>query len=170
MGRLSDKVAIITGGAGGIGAATGLLFCEEGARVALVDNSADAMEAALGEIRAAVPGAQVTGIVADVAREEAAADAVASARKALGPLGSTPVSLRLAEKEADYVGLYLTARAGYDISLAPEFWRRFPAIGGDLGWSHPDMPERAAALAATRDEILEKVKLDQPLVPNAGGS
>ena len=46
VGRLSDKVAIITGGAGGIGAATGLLFCEEGARVSLVDSDQSAMDAA----------------------------------------------------------------------------------------------------------------------------
>lgn len=86
VGRLSDKVAIITGGAGGIGAATGLLFCEEGARVALVDSDQGAMDAALADIRAKVPGAQLTGIVADVAREEAAAEAVASARTALGSI------------------------------------------------------------------------------------
>jgi len=66
---LSNKVAIITGGAGGIGAATGLLFCEEGARVALVDSAGDAMDAALSDIRAKVPGADVTGIVTDVGRE-----------------------------------------------------------------------------------------------------
>ncbi len=86
MARLSDKTAIITGGAGGIGAATGLLFCEEGARVALVDSDRAAMDAAVGAIHAKVPGAQVEGIVADVGKQEAAADAVAAARKALGPV------------------------------------------------------------------------------------
>jgi NAD(P)-dependent dehydrogenase (short-subunit alcohol dehydrogenase family) len=86
MGRLADKVAIITGGAGGIGAATGLLFCQEGARVALVDSAGEAMDATLADIRAKVPGAQVTGIVTDVGREQAAAEAVAAARKAFGAI------------------------------------------------------------------------------------
>jgi len=86
VGRLSDKVVIITGGAGGIGAATGLLFCEERARVALVDSDREAMDATVAGIRAKVPDAQVTGIVTDVGKQEAAADAVDAARKAHGPI------------------------------------------------------------------------------------
>jgi NAD(P)-dependent dehydrogenase (short-subunit alcohol dehydrogenase family) len=57
VGRLENKVAIITGGAGGIGAATGLLFCEEGGRVVLVDSDSDAMRVAVSHIRDTVPGA-----------------------------------------------------------------------------------------------------------------
>src|SRR5262245_883953 len=83
-GRLADKVAIITGGAGGIGAATGLLFCEEGARVALVDSDAAAMAATLAHIRAAVPNARIIDVVTDVSHEDAAAAAVDAARQALG--------------------------------------------------------------------------------------
>src|SRR5438128_2635744 len=59
VGRLQNKVAIITGGGGGIGAATGLLFCEEGGRVVLVDSDSDAMGVAVSHIRDAVPGARV---------------------------------------------------------------------------------------------------------------
>ena len=84
--RLAGKVAIITGGAGGIGAATGALFCEQGCRVVLVDSDADAMQAALSGIRTAVPGAQVLPVVADVGREETAAHAVAETMKAFGAL------------------------------------------------------------------------------------
>ena len=85
-GRLEGKVAIITGGAGGIGAATGALFCEQGCRVVLVDSDADAMQAAAAGIRAGVSGAQIVPVVADVGREETAAHVVAEATKAFGAL------------------------------------------------------------------------------------
>ncbi|HZB37256.1 MAG TPA: SDR family oxidoreductase [Beijerinckiaceae bacterium] len=69
MGRLEGKVAIVTGGAGGIGSATGRLFCEEGARIVLVDRDADQMHSVLAEMRSAVPNPEVLGIVADVGEE-----------------------------------------------------------------------------------------------------
>ena len=50
MGRLQDKVVIITGGAGGIGRAAGKLFVEEGAYVLLVDLNEDDLKEAVAEI------------------------------------------------------------------------------------------------------------------------
>ena len=84
MARLDGKVAIITGGAGGIGSAAGRLFCEEGARVVLVDLDPDAMAAACAEIRKHVPGAQVSDVIADVGIEDSAAQIVAHAKRAFG--------------------------------------------------------------------------------------
>lgn len=48
--RLAEKVALITGGGGGIGQATAELFAAEGARVAVVDVDADAAAEVAGEI------------------------------------------------------------------------------------------------------------------------
>jgi len=85
-GRLQDRVAIITGGAGGIGAATGRLFCEEGARVVLVDRDAEAMAEVEADIRTAVPDAALLPLLLDVGEEATAAAIVANTRKAFGPI------------------------------------------------------------------------------------
>ena len=86
VGRLENKVAIITGAAGGIGAATGLLFCEEGGRVVLVDSDSDALRVTVSRIRDTVPGARVVAVVADVGKEETASEVVAETRKAFGTI------------------------------------------------------------------------------------
>lgn len=67
--RVKDKVAIITGGAGGIGSSTGRLLCEEGASVVLVDRDATALEDVANSIRSQIADAQVLAIVADVGKE-----------------------------------------------------------------------------------------------------
>ncbi len=69
MGRIQEKVAFITGGGGGIGAATALLFAEEGARLALVDRDGAAAEAAAEEIRGTFPSADVMPMAADLSDE-----------------------------------------------------------------------------------------------------
>jgi 2-hydroxycyclohexanecarboxyl-CoA dehydrogenase len=85
-GRLENKVAIITGGAGGIGAATALLFCEEGGRVVLADSDSDAMRGAVARIQETVADARVLSVVADVSKEETASETVAQTRKAFGSI------------------------------------------------------------------------------------
>lgn len=67
MKRLQDKVAIITGGSGGIGTETAARFLEEGASVVLVDIDDKGLEAAA---KALGGGARVLTVKADVSNEE----------------------------------------------------------------------------------------------------
>ncbi len=72
--RLASKVAVVTGGGGGIGEATGALFVQEGATVALVDSDAEAAARAAQAIDPS--GGRVLAIGADLADEAEAARAV----------------------------------------------------------------------------------------------
>ena len=85
-GRLAGKIAIITGGAGGIGRGTARLFCAQGARVVLVDMDAEALAGAAADITSSSTGAAVATIAADIAQEDEAARAVAEAVDQFGSL------------------------------------------------------------------------------------
>jgi NAD(P)-dependent dehydrogenase (short-subunit alcohol dehydrogenase family) len=86
MKRLANKAALITGGGAGIGAATAMLFCAEGAAVTVIDADAAALARTLEAVRAEMPGARIEGHAADVADPDEAARAVARALQAFGRL------------------------------------------------------------------------------------
>ncbi len=65
--RLKDKVAIVTGGAAGIGQATSILFASEGAKVAVADIDEAAGAETVAEINAR--GGQALFVKADISRE-----------------------------------------------------------------------------------------------------
>lgn len=86
MKRLLNHVAIVTGGAGGIGSATAQLFCEHGAKVALVDLPESPLNDVSASIREAVPGAEIMCIALDLGHESAAQTAVAQTLERWGQL------------------------------------------------------------------------------------
>lgn len=79
---LENKVAIVTGGAGGIGRATALTMAREGARVAVVDLRLDAAQRVADEINA--EGGEAFALGVDVADEAQAAGAVEAVQGAFG--------------------------------------------------------------------------------------
>jgi NAD(P)-dependent dehydrogenase (short-subunit alcohol dehydrogenase family) len=68
--RLKDRVAVITGGASGMGLATVNRFLAEGARVVIADYNAETGEAALADAVSAGFADAVSFLKVDVAREE----------------------------------------------------------------------------------------------------
>ena len=86
---------------------------------------------------------------------------------AVGNIGAGAFSQEF-EAEADYVGMYSCARAGYDITESPNFWRRMGAehpAAITHGTSHPNTANRFLALEETVKEINEKRAANLELTP-----
>ncbi len=84
MGRFTGKVAVVTGGGGGIGGATCRRFAIEGAKVAAFDVNAAAAETVAAEIRSA--GGEAKAFACDITDRASVDAAVAAAEAALGPI------------------------------------------------------------------------------------
>ena len=78
------------------------------------------------------------------------------------------------ESEADYVGMYYMARAGYETVGAADFWRRMAAehpgsIKANHAASHPATAERFLALDKVGGEVRAKMASGVALAPNRVG-
>lgn len=82
MQRLNNKVAIVTGGARGIGAAISKRFAAEGAKVAILSRNKTRIDDCVKAIADA--GGEALGIVCDITQPEAITSAVAEVVAALG--------------------------------------------------------------------------------------
>ena len=69
--RLDGKVCFVTGGASGMGRVAAAMFCREGAKVAVADVSAEALDEAVTDARvAAEGGGDAFAVQCDVTREQ----------------------------------------------------------------------------------------------------
>jgi predicted Zn-dependent protease len=71
---------------------------------------------------------------------------------------------------ADRLGLYLAARAGYDVDDAPAFWKRLnettpSTVLNGYNANHPALAARLAAIDKTNAEIKAKRSAKKALVP-----
>ncbi|MFY8043119.1 MAG: SDR family NAD(P)-dependent oxidoreductase [Rhodoferax sp.] len=122
--RLKNKIALVSGGATGVGGAASRLFASEGARVVVLDINAAAAEATAQDIRAS--GGDALAVVADVSQAAEVDAAVATALQHFGRIdvlfnhaGSIVVKPFLETTEADWdhlmavnvKSMYLVTRA-----------------------------------------------------------
>jgi 3-oxoacyl-[acyl-carrier protein] reductase len=144
-GRFEGRVAIVTGGAAGIGAVTARAYAAEGATVVIADVDAAALEAAAS-------GLGVHGVHADLTREEEVRGAV---EETIADHGRLDILVNLA-------GIYPFARVE-DETFAG--WRRIQEVNLDatfLCCKHALVPMRARGYGRIVNTSSGTVNTGQP--------
>lgn len=129
--KLQDRVAVVTGAASGIGAATALLFAQHGARVALVDIDRDGLAQTREAIAAA--GGTALPLEADVTQAQQAADGVATVLAAWGRIDTVVTASGI-------------SNGGTVVSTDEAAWDRVFAVNvkGTYCWLHATLPHMIA--------------------------
>jgi NAD(P)-dependent dehydrogenase (short-subunit alcohol dehydrogenase family) len=146
-GRVAGKVALVTGGASGLGAASAKLLAAEGAAVMITDLNADKGRAVADEIVA--DGGKAAYMDQDVVSEARWIEVVAETKARFGKLNVLVASAG--------IGAF-----GELMSMTLEEWRRMIAINLDgvfLGMRHcgPAMVEAGGGSIINLSSILGKV-------------
>src|SRR6185369_13261874 len=110
MQRLVDQVAIVTGGAMGIGGATARRLAEEGARVLVVDVNDEAAQRNVERIQSS--GGQAAALIADVGSRESVE---AMVERAVAEWGKLNIVINNA---------YSGGERGDAVSVSEEAWDR----------------------------------------------
>jgi 3-oxoacyl-[acyl-carrier protein] reductase len=139
--KLTDRVALVTGGGSGLGRAIALLFAEEGARVVVNDVRLEGAEKTVSEMKGPAGGraiqadvadsAQVTAMFATIERELGALDIlVNNAGIAVGPGDDRAEIGRKAEARIMEMVSGQGAQTHLDVTqnLSDESWRRMLAV------------------------------------------
>jgi NAD(P)-dependent dehydrogenase (short-subunit alcohol dehydrogenase family) len=111
-----DRVAVVTGGASGIGAAMARAFAARGAKLVLADIDEQALSAMEEELRTS--GHEALGVPTDVSRRE---DVEALARAAEGRFGAVHIICNNAGI-ATFGEIATAPREDWDYTMAIDFW------------------------------------------------
>jgi NAD(P)-dependent dehydrogenase (short-subunit alcohol dehydrogenase family) len=129
-GRVAGKVALVTGGGSGIGAATAALLAAEGASVAVADIIAERAKATVAAIQAR--GGSALAVTADVSDEEQVAAMVDATIAAFGRLDILHNNAALVDPE-------MFPLDGRVVDMSVDVWDKVMAVnlrGPMLGCKH----------------------------------
>jgi 2-hydroxycyclohexanecarboxyl-CoA dehydrogenase len=131
MQRLEGKVAVVTGGGGGIGSAACMRLAREGGAVAVLDQNLEAAEKVAGAIRA--EGGRAEAVRCDITQRTQVDSAIGATEAKLGPVD------------------ILVNNAGWDVfkpfaKTEPAEWERLIAVNlvGALHMHHAVLPGMSA--------------------------